>query len=293
VRPILIGGLLLDMLPNGEAVPGGAPFIVAWHLRGFGFDPLLISAVGDDAYGEKMVGILRDWGLDMRGIQQCSVAPTGTVQVLLDDGQPTFHIPPDLAFDHLTLGPALAIAQDFGAGSLVYHGTLATRTPVSRQFLSVFLEHIQMPVLMDVNLRDPYWDRGFLQEAVQRCHYLKVNQTEFEILMGRAATQATVQEVCHRYDLQGVIVTLGSQGAMLGTAEEVWIGDLVPVKCLADTVGAGDAFTSVWILGTILGWDPQECLQRGLVFSSRMCENPGGTSPDRQMYAQFRQAWQI
>jgi len=296
VRPILIGELLFDLLPDGQAVPGGAPFIVAWHLRGFGWDPLLISAVGTDAYGETMLGILRDWGLDTSGIQRCQIAPTGTVQVRLEQGQPTFHIPPDLAFDYLELEHALAVVKDAlkdaGSGSLVYHGTLAARTPASRQFLSSFLDQVAMPVLVDVNLRDPYWDQAFVQEVVQRCDYLKVNQAEFEILMGTQANPTTVQELCRRYGVDSAIVTLGSQGAILGTAEQVWIGDPVPVTHLVDTVGAGDAFTSVWILGTLLGWDPEVCLQRGLAFSARMCENPGGTSLDRGLYAQFRQVWQ-
>ncbi len=293
MRPILLGELLFDLLPDGQAVPGGAPFIVAWHLRGFGADPLLISAVGTDAYGETMLGILRDWGLDTSGIQRCQIAPTGTVQVRLEQDQPTFHIPPDLAFDHLELEQALAAVKAAGSGSLVYHGTLAARTAPARQFLSSFLEQVAMPVLVDVNLRDPYWDQAFVQEVVQRCDYLKVNQTEFEILMGTTANRMTVQELCQRYGVARAIVTLGSQGAILGTAEQVWSGDPVPVTHLADTVGAGDAFTSVWILGTLLGWDPDVCLQRGLAFSARMCEISGGTSPDRQIYAHFCQAWQL
>ncbi|MEN9265579.1 MAG: PfkB family carbohydrate kinase, partial [Thermostichales cyanobacterium BF4_bins_65] len=280
--------LLFDLLPDGQAVPGGAPFIVAWHLRGFGLDPLLISAVGEDAYGEQMLEILGEWGLDLAGIQRCPTAPTGTVQVSLDQGQPTFFIPPDLAFDHVAPEPALAVAT---AGSLLYHGTLALRQPQARDGWRQLRATLKLPVLLDVNLRDPYWDRPFLLESVRGCQRLKLNQTEFAILMGMPPSPQGVQQLCRDYGLASALVTLGSQGAILGTAEQVWLGEPVPVRQLADTVGAGDAFTSVWIVGTLLGWQPQVILQRGLAFAARMCENPGGTTRDRQMYGFFRQQW--
>ena len=41
--------------PSGtvDAALGGAPFNVAWHLRGFGHDPLMVSRVGRDEKGDE------------------------------------------------------------------------------------------------------------------------------------------------------------------------------------------------------------------------------------------------
>ena len=50
-RPIIFGEVLYDCFPDGQAVLGGAPFNVAWHLQGFGLNPLFISRVGDDPLG--------------------------------------------------------------------------------------------------------------------------------------------------------------------------------------------------------------------------------------------------
>jgi fructokinase len=52
-RPVIVGEVLFDTLPSGEAMLGGAPFNVAWHLKGFGLDPLFISKVGEDCNGEQ------------------------------------------------------------------------------------------------------------------------------------------------------------------------------------------------------------------------------------------------
>ncbi|GAB4210854.1 MAG: carbohydrate kinase [Synechococcales cyanobacterium] len=291
LRPVLLGELLWDVLPTGEAIPGGAPFIVAWHLRGFGADPLLLSAVGHDSYGDDMVAVVQDWGLDTRGIQRVAAAPTGTVQVQLQDGQPTFVIPPDQAYDHVD--GTLARKAIPATAALLYHGTLACRTPQSRQMLADLHRHTGLPILVDINLRDPYWDAPFVREAVQRARWVKLNQAEFQILTQQEATPAAVQQLCQDWDLEAALVTLGSRGAMIGTPEQVWMGDPVPVRHLADTVGAGDAFTSVWILGHSLGWDWPTILARGLAFSSRLCEIPGGTTRDPDLYAEFRHAWGI
>ncbi len=50
-RPVIFGEVLYDCFPDGQAVLGGAPFNVAWHLQGFGRAPLFISRVGDDPLG--------------------------------------------------------------------------------------------------------------------------------------------------------------------------------------------------------------------------------------------------
>ena len=49
--------------PDGSRVLGGAPFNVAWHLRGFGANPLVISAVGDDAEGREVLERMTSWDL--------------------------------------------------------------------------------------------------------------------------------------------------------------------------------------------------------------------------------------
>ena len=48
IRPVIFGEVLYDCFPEGEVVPGGAPFNVAWHLQGFGQNPLFLSRVGSD-----------------------------------------------------------------------------------------------------------------------------------------------------------------------------------------------------------------------------------------------------
>ncbi len=80
---VCFGEVLWDMLPTG-AKPGGAPLNVAIHLKKQGLNPLLISKVGNDKDGKKLLEFLRNSGLNTNLIQTDNTFPTSQVLVHLD-----------------------------------------------------------------------------------------------------------------------------------------------------------------------------------------------------------------
>ena len=106
MTPLVIFGEVLFDCFDDEAVLGGAPFNVAWNLRGFGLDPVLISRVGADGRGEAVRTTMGSWGLDARGLQTDTGRPTGMVTITLEGGEPTFAILPDQAYDRIDAGEA-------------------------------------------------------------------------------------------------------------------------------------------------------------------------------------------
>jgi fructokinase len=63
------------------------------------------------------------------------------------------------------------------------------------------------------------------------------------------------------------------------------------VPRLVDTVGAGDGFSAVAILGLLQGWPEAVLLQRAVEFAAAICGVAGGAPPDPAFYRPFRQAW--
>jgi fructokinase len=59
-----------------------------------------------------------------------------------------------------------------------------------------------------------------------------------------------------------------------------------------DTVGAGDAFAAVTLLGLIHGWPLATSLERAQTFAARIVGQRGATSAERALYAPFVAAWQ-
>lgn len=51
----IFGEVLWDKFPDEQKNLGGAPFNVAWNLKGFRAQPLFISAVGNDSLGDDIL----------------------------------------------------------------------------------------------------------------------------------------------------------------------------------------------------------------------------------------------
>ncbi len=60
---------------------------------------------------------------------------------------------------------------------------------------------------------------------------------------------------------------------------------------MVDTVGAGDAFASVLILGLLNDWPLTELLERAQAFAAGLVGVRGATIDDAAFYARFRQDW--
>lgn len=295
-RPVIFGEVLYDRFEDGSAVLGGAPFNVAWHLQGLGLAPLFVSRVGDDEPGAAIHARMAEWGMDTSGLQRDPAHPTGAVQVRLSGAQPTFDILPDQAYDHIDAEAALA-ALDGIRSPLFYHGTLIARGEVSRRTLAACLTAVGAPAFVDINLRPPWWDRGTVADGLHRARWAKLNGDELAALLDRQAISAeeaptAMRRLQREFALQAVIVTLGERGAL-------WLGDGAiesgappPPPELVDTVGAGDAFSAVAILGLLRGWTAADTLQRALWFASRICAVRGATVADPEFYAAARSRWE-
>ncbi|MFN2309461.1 MAG: PfkB family carbohydrate kinase [Gammaproteobacteria bacterium] len=294
-RPLIFGEVLFDAFPDGQAVMGGAPFNVAWHLQGFGAKPLLISRVGCDRPGQTVLDSLRDWGMDATGIQVDADLPTGRVQIALHDGTHSFDILTDQAYDRIDAQTALDAARAVRP-ALLYCGSLITRAAASRAALTALREAVTAPLFVDINLREPWWERTRVETLMQAARWLKLNDDELTALRGPSdslpaaeAQAAHLREAC---GLDWVILTRGVEGASC-IGPETLRGQAPAVTQLVDSVGAGDAFSAVTLLGLLRGWDWGLTLSRALGFAARICEQRGATQPDAALYAGLREAWKL
>lgn len=290
-RPIIFGEVLFDRFPDGSAVLGGAPFNVAWHLQAFGQKPLMISRVGNDALGREIRNTMQAWGMDCSGLQLDSQHPTGTVTVSFNDGEPSFDIVADRAYDFIDAGAVPPLPEN----SVIYHGSLALRKATSHDALQQLKEQTGAPSFVDINLRPPWWTATVIEQILQDASWLKLNAQEFDLVVpehedGPDGFNAMVQKL----RLQYLVVTRGSDGALAvdrtGRKYDVKTDSQTDV---IDTVGAGDAFSSVLLLGNIHGWQLPESLQRAQDFANAIVGIRGATTSDRRIYQPFINAWQL
>jgi len=286
---VIFGEVLFDHFPDGSRVLGGAPFNVAWHLQAFGLSPLFISRVGDYAPGREIIRLMEEWGMDSRAVRIDSAHPTGSVRVRIVDGEPHYDIVVDSAYDFID---AQALVGLETAG-ILYHGTLALRNPVSCSALAAIKARHLGRVFVDVNLRSPWWQRDRVSAWVRDADWVKLNQTELsELCPEQTGLEADMRLLAEKSGLDALIVTRGAQGAGALGHERQWLTVKPAVNLpLVDTVGAGDAFAAVLLLGFNKGWPLATTLERAQAFAGAIVGRRGATVNDRAFYSAFRRQW--
>jgi fructokinase len=289
--PVIFGEVLFDCFPDGNSVLGGAPFNVAWHLQAFGLSPLLLSAIGDDTLGSKVKSAMIDWNMDVTGLQLDPLHPTGSVDIVFDKGEPQYSIVDHRAYDYINANLLPSVAEN----SILYHGSLALRNQTSREALSTLKAQHTGGIFMDVNLRDPWWQKEFILTMLDEADWVKLNEDELARLgAGKGDIEAQSRELIDAHKLKGLIITLGAKGAMALT-DNGGFAKVKPSKTLdvVDTVGAGDAFTSVLILGLLHQWPLEQTMRRAQDFASLMVARQGATVHDRSFYQTKINDWDL
>lgn len=297
-RVVLFGEVLADIFPD-RGVLGGAPFNVARHLKAFGRNPVLVSRVGNDDLGKRVLGTMKQYGMATGGIQLDRVHPTGQVKVHLEGASHRFEILTEQAYDFIHYGIARMIRLPLSP-ALVYFGTLAQRQAVSRRALTTLLRSTDAAKFLDINLRPLCYDESALRSSLQYADILKLNNEELDILaemfaLSSESPQARAGELLKQFDLDRVVVTRGAEGAWqidrAGEIVEVMASD--QHTTVIDTVGAGDAFAAVYILGTLRHWPVRSTLERANVFAAAICGIRGAIPEQADFYDRFIREWSL
>lgn len=291
-RPLIFGEVLYDCFPDGRKVLGGAPFNVAWHLQGFGLSPLFLTCIGDDANGHGALQQMADWGMDTRAVQKSAVYPTGTVAITWHGDYHRFHIAPDQAYDHIDREKARMALSDDNL-SLLYHGTLAARSAASCDTLHWLRHELHLPTFIDINLRAPWWRAEEVRALIQDADWLKLNDDELrEFVTGTTEAECAARQLARQHHITHLLVTMGADGALLLHGDQHHWSAAAKVDRLVDTVGAGDAFSAVIMLGLTRRWHAQKMLRSATEFAAAICMQRGATVSDPIFYEEFINRWE-
>ncbi|BAN35029.1 PfkB domain-containing protein [Sulfuricella denitrificans skB26] len=294
----LFGEVLVDRFPD-RSVLGGAPFNVARHLQAFGLHPVLITRTGNDALREELLASMARFGMDPLGVQCDPVHPTGQVVVHMEQGGYRFEISPNQAYDFIHAGVARMVALSTQP-ELIYFGTLAQRNKISRRALNSLFRSIGAPRMLDINLREPWYDAQTLKRSLLRADLVKMNHEELANialqlkLPGDSAVEQAAALI-KQFSLGRLLVTCGAKGAWQLTADgtETQTEGSVPTGSIVDTVGAGDGFAAVFILGTLRGWPAGLTLSRANRFAAAVCGIRGAIPDDPSFYQAFLKEWKL
>lgn len=280
-RILSCGEVLWDLFPEGDRF-GGAPANFACHAAILGGEVFMLSAVGNDPRGDEALSILQGFGVDTSLVRYIMQAPTGSVGVSLDAaGKPSFEIYVGSAWNHLTWTDELEAL--IPAMDAVYFGTLGQRGEVSRatirRALSLAKERGILR-LLDVNLRQPFYDEALIRESIAMASVLKLSDDELPEVAAACGIPAAkkpeemLRALRDQFALDSVVMTRGSEGALMVSAEGAVPQPGIPTS-VVDTVGAGDSFTAVLVLGLLCDKAHQDILRKACETASAVCAQPG------------------
>ncbi len=275
-----IGDVLWDCLPEGRKI-GGAPANFAYYMSQFGYDSLLVSAVGNDPLGKEITDVLNKKSLDH--FLEYPGYPTGTVKIEVDDkGVPAYEIVEDVAYDYIPYTSRLdAIARKC---TVACFGSMTQRNPVSRNTIRKFLESMPQTEdtwkVFDINLRQNFYDKEIIEESLRLCNVFKINDEEFETvkkMLGYAGEsyEETCRKIISDWNLKFLILTCGTRGSYIYTSTDGSFMETPEVE-VADTVGAGDSFIATFMAWILKGATIRDAHEQAVKVSAYVCTQLGG-----------------
>lgn len=264
IRSLAYGEILWDII-EGEPFLGGAPFNFASHLAQFGATSAIISRVGNDNLGTKAATMAVRHGVNTRYIQQDAALPTGTVEVILQNGQPDYTIFENVAYDTIQY-QEFVDKLDNASFDVFYFGSLIQRNSTSAQTLKSILSNHQFShIFYDVNLRKGGYSKTIIRDSLTQCTILKLNMDEVPVVSDLVFNQVYdlplfTRQISEKYKIAVVIITAADKGCFV--YHQGILNEVGGVKIeLCDAIGAGDAFSAAFVYCYVNGKGVSEAAQ--------------------------------
>ncbi|APY09839.1 carbohydrate kinase [Seonamhaeicola sp. S2-3] len=281
---LCFGEVLWDEFPTHKKI-GGAPLNVAVRFQSMRNNVAIISRVGDDRSGRKLIGFLQDQNINTSAVQIDSIYKTGNVKVLLDsNGCASYEIEYPCAWDKIELSEE-AIKLTKTSDVFVY-GSLASRDEVSKNTLMELLKIAKYKVF-DVNLRAPHYSFKVLSDLMNHADFIKFNDDEiFEIgdflNISTKSLEQLIMSIAGQTKAKSICVTRGKKGAILYNEGKLYYNKGYKVK-VVDTVGAGDSFLATLISKLTDNNAPQESLDYACAVGALVTSSEGANPVINEM----------
>jgi fructokinase len=263
-----VGEALIDFIPDKSGCEfdevtafspkvGGAPANVCAAFSRLGGSSRMLTQLGDDPFGHKIIGELKKAGVDTSCISLTDKANTALAFVSLgENGDRTFSFYRKPSADMLY--SADSVKEEYFDGVFALHfcsvsiGDFPMKEAHKR---AIEIMHRRGGIVsFDPNLRFNLWNsrealRAAVREFIPLSDIVKLSEDELEFVTGASDPEQSAARL-FEHGVNLVLITMGSKGAYAFTKTAQGFSPAKPVKAV-DTTGAGDGFTGafLWKLG--------------------------------------------
>ena len=275
----VVGEVLWDVFPESARL-GGAPLNFAAHAKRLGRRPILISALGQDELGDQAAREIAALGVGLDMVGRSVKYATGAAIVSIDvQGHASYRIPRPAAYDDIVLtSKELRVLEELSPEWL-YYGTLFPSTDSGMAMLRQLLAALpKASRFYDVNLRAGFQSMAVVAQLIAVANVVKLNEAEAQAVGAHFGLSRALEEFCAegaaRFGWQAAAVTLGESGCVVWDRGDFAADQGRRVE-VADTVGAGDAFSAALLHGLIEGWSAAETANFANRVGALVASRPG------------------
>jgi fructokinase len=283
-KPVIVsvGETLWDLLPGGAAHLGGSPANIAIHAAALGAEAWLVSAVGNDPRGNMAFEKLDAAKVNRQAVTRIGGKATGVVHVHLDaKGRPSYTIADDAAWDAIPWSSTIQAAVS--RAEAICFGTLAQRSKPSLDTIrhAVGATPPRSWRLLDVNLRQRFFDSEMIKTSLTLANAVKLNEEELPVVarlcaLGQGSEKELLRALLQKFALRMAVLTRGPRGALLLTPSSE-VDSPAPEVTVVDTVGAGDAFTAALLMELLHGQTLEDAAMKANAVAAYVCTQQGAT----------------
>lgn len=258
VRPAVIGPILQDELDDGNRKPVGSAFRVVRHLRAMGLAPLLVTRVGDDELGRRLIEMLGEIDADSDGVQIDPDRPTSG---------PTDGSEEPVAWDGLD-PDAAARAMDRAAPPLAFQTTTAPHSEGAQSALRAIRNATGVPFFVDVDLDRPWMHPDTLGPVLLGARWLRVQAEQLAGLAIDAPALDAEPEIAaahalrQSFALDRVVVEEHGIPVTIVSSRRVSRGRRPPRELELCSPAIRDAAAAGLTVGLARGWSERALLAR-------------------------------
>ncbi len=256
--------IYLDTLPApGETVtggkfmsfPGGKGANQAVAAARAGAEVEMFGCLGDDSRGRERIINLENTGVSTRNITVKAGVHSGIAQIIVDKrGENVIAIAPGanslFSLDDITF-------PEYSEGETIVSLFQNEIPQVSTEATIRECKKRKMLVLWNIA---PACQEKPSKETLEAVDFLICNRPELIALVGEGDKE-TLAHMLRSWGATNVVVTLGEEGSLLVTGQEVYYQEAFSAK-VVDTVGTGDCFCGVFACSLSFGMSVKGSLRR-------------------------------
>ena len=255
------------------------------------------SRIALDQNGLEILDFLKKNNFNTDDIQIDSKYKTGTVNVKMkNNGEHVFEIVRDAAYDNLEYsGKIKNLINEIP--ELIYFGTLMQRSQNNLKTINSILRESygKTELFCDLNLRPACYNKEVINNALSYSSLLKINNEELreinKLLFKNNMNDPSV--LLEEYNISNLVITKGENGSMWINKNGYEENNSEREINIADTVGAGDAFSAAAAAGYLQKLPVKKILDLCSEFASYICTIRGALPEEEYIYKYLKKEMEI